>query len=268
MVCECLEGYAGPRCDVCADNYFGNPDLPGGQCRPCQCSNNIDLSRPGNCDARTGECLQCLFNTEGFSCDVCQKGFFGDALSQQCTPCVCNLLGSDSSLEGPSVCNRQTGQCPCLPNVEGLSCDRCAVDHWKIASGEGCEACNCDPVGSLSTQCNEFDGQCECRDGFGGLRCDQCRANYWGNPSDNSCRPCLCNPYGSATQQCHHATGACVCLPGMGGEKCDRCDRGYVGAVVPDCQPCGECFDNWDRILQVFAPFINCELLCDGFLKI
>jgi coxsackievirus/adenovirus receptor len=139
-----------------------------------------------------------------------------------------------------------------LPNVEGLSCDRCAVDHWKIASGEGCEACSCDSVGSLSTQCNEFDGQCECREGFGGRKCDQCRANYWGNPSDNSCRPCLCNQLGSATQQCHHATGACVCLPGMGGEKCDRCARGYVGGVVPDCEPCGECFDNWDRILQVF----------------
>ena len=108
-----------------------------------------------------------------------------------------------------------------------------------------------DPVGSRATQCNEFDGQCECRDGFGGRRCDQCRANYWGNPADNSCKPCLCDSLGSATQQCDHQTGACVCLPGMGGDKCDRCARGYVGTRVPDCQPCGECFDNWDRILQV-----------------
>lgn len=35
----------------------------------------------------------------------------------------------------------------------------------------------------------------------------------------------------------------------MGGDKCDRCARGYVGDRVPHCQPCGECFDNWDRIL-------------------
>ena len=246
VVCECQEGYAGPRCDVCADNYFGNPEVAGGQCRPCQCNNNIDLSRPGNCDSRTGECQQCLFNTEGFSCEVCESGFFGDALNQQCAPCVCNLLGTDP-MRG--ACNSQTGQCPCHPNVEGLSCDTCIADHWKIASGEGCEACDCDPVGSSSTQCNEFDGQCECREGFGGRRCDQCRANYWGNPADNSCRPCQCNPAGSATLQCDHATGHCVCLEGIGGEKCDRCARGFVG-TAPYCEPCGECFDNWDRILN------------------
>ena len=159
------EGYAGPRCDVCADNYYGNPEVMGGICRPCQCSSNIDLSKPGNCDGRTGECQQCLFNTEGFACDVCQKGYYGDAIIQQCTSCVCNLLGTNST-QGINVCDRQTGQCPCLPNVEGLSCDLCATDHWKIASGEGCEACDCDPHGSVQSQCNEFDGQCLCREGI------------------------------------------------------------------------------------------------------
>ena len=53
---------------------------------------------------------------------------------------------------------------------------------------------------------------------------------------------------GSATLQCHHGNGTCVCLPGIGGDKCDRCARGYVG-TAPNCQPCGECFDNWNRIL-------------------
>lgn len=246
VVCECQEGYAGPRCDVCADNYFGDPDVPGGRCRPCQCNNNIDLSRPGNCDARTGHCLQCLFNTEGFGCEECQAGFFGDALNQLCTPCVCDLLGTDNTR---GACNNVDGQCPCHPNVIGLSCDQCQPDHWKIASGTGCEPCECDAIGSLSTQCNEFDGQCECRDGFGGRRCDQCRDNYWGNPAENSCQPCNCDPAGSQTLQCDHQTGRCVCQPGIGGERCDRCDRGYVG-TAPYCEPCGECFDNWDAILR------------------
>lgn len=66
------------------------------------------------------------------------------------TECVCDFLGSKST-----VCNHTTGQCPCLPNVIGLSCDECKPNHWKIASGNGCEPCNCDPVGSLSEQCNQ-----------------------------------------------------------------------------------------------------------------
>ncbi len=66
--------------------------------------------------------------------------------------CNCNILGTDR--EG-GVCDAQTGQCPCLPNVVGPQCDRCAPNHWKIASGLGCETCDCDPEGSLSPQCNQ-----------------------------------------------------------------------------------------------------------------
>lgn len=44
-------------------------------------------------------------------------------------------------------------------------------------------------------------------------------------------------------------TGDCKCLPGIGGKKCDTCARGYLG-TSPTCYPCGECFDNWDRILD------------------
>lgn len=65
--------------------------------------------------------------------------------------CVCDILGTDAS-KGP--CNRTTGECHCLPNVQGDSCNECKPEHWKIASGEGCEACDCDDVGSRSRQCN------------------------------------------------------------------------------------------------------------------
>ena len=58
-----------------------------------------------------------------------------------------------------------------------------------------------------------------------------------------------------------------VYLAGIGGEKCDQCDRGFVQNAVndvnhpvlnrtipngqgPDCVACGECFSNWDRILE------------------
>lgn len=37
-------------------------------------------------------------------------------------------------------------------------------------------------------------------------------------------------------------------MKGIGGYKCDECARGYLGEA-PYCDPCGECFDNWDDIL-------------------
>jgi len=248
VTCNCGLGYRGDRCDQCEENYYGNPMQAGGECTSCagmHCNNNIDMSAPGSCDAGTGECLRCQYHTEGFNCDVCEAGFYGDATIQDCIECVCFILGHDRS---SGHCDIYTGQCPCLPNVVGIQCDQCADDHWKIASGEGCDACACDPDGSLSTQCNQFDGQCPCRPGRGGRDCGECEANHWGDP-DIQCHTCDCLMVGSETQQCDHRTGKCECIPGIGGHKCDRCDRGTTGEI-PNCKPCGECFDNWDRELE------------------
>ncbi|XP_015510641.1 laminin subunit beta-1-like isoform X1 [Neodiprion pinetum] len=245
VVCECYEGYASPRCETCDDNYYGNPDVPGGSCTPCDCSNNTDPARPGNCDPKTGECLQCLFDTAGSHCQICKPQYYGDALEKNCKFCECNVLGTDQSA-GP--CNHRSGQCPCLPHVMGQFCDHCEENHWRIASGEGCDPCECDAIGSISDKCNEYDGTCECRPGFGGRQCNECQKNHWGDPNIE-CKTCECSSLGSATPQCDRQTGACVCYEGIGGVKCDHCDRGYLG-FAPTCRPCGECFDNWDMTLQ------------------
>lgn len=100
----------------------------------------------------------------------------------------------------------------------------------------------------MHSRCNPFDGTCECRPGFGGRRCNECQANYWGNPNIQ-CQPCDCDDIGSSSLQCDRETGHCVCHKGIGGEKCDQCDRSYIG-TAPNCSPCGECFDNWDLILD------------------
>lgn len=66
---------------------------------------------------------------------------------------------------------------------------------------------------------------------------------------------CECNEKGSAKLQCDRTNGSCVCLPGIGGSKCDECARGYITlhrpipGYAPSCSPCGECFENWDRVL-------------------
>lgn len=68
-------------------------------------------------------------------------------------------------------------------------------------------------------------------------------------PHLNFFTACNCDLDGSISAQCNKETGQCICKPGMGGYRCDVCDRGYFGNA-PYCSHCGECFENWDRILQ------------------
>lgn len=245
VLCYCADGYAGSRCDVCADNYYGHPDEPGGSCTKCNCSDNIDATKPGNCDPHTGTCLQCLHNTAGEHCEVCKEGYYGNAITKTCIQCECSELGTNLTLGN---CDSNTGQCPCYQNVTGMNCDQCIENHWRLAHGTGCDHCECDPIGSLSPQCNPFDGQCECKEGFGGRQCNECQENFWGDPKIE-CYPCECDRIGSKSQQCLRDNGFCVCKPGIGGKNCDVCARGYLGHAT-DCYTCGECFDNWDDVID------------------
>ncbi|KAL1492725.1 hypothetical protein ABEB36_010939 [Hypothenemus hampei] len=246
VICECQEGYAGTKCDVCSDNYYGNPEVPGGACVSCDCSDKIDPLQPGNCDPHTGKCLRCLNDTTGDHCEVCREGFFRFDDYSPCQECLCDPLGTNFTA---GLCNPLGGQCQCFPHVFGLRCDHCEVDYWKIASGIGCVPCDCDGFGSVNTQCNVYDGQCECRPSFGGRQCNECMPRSYGDPKVE-CLPCECDASGAKNDQCDMQTGACNCKPGVGGFKCDRCERGYIG-FVPDCITCGECFDNWDRLIQI-----------------
>ncbi|XP_063445068.1 laminin subunit beta-1-like [Mytilus trossulus] len=245
VVCNCYPGFKGPNCDTCTDNYFGNPKDVNGTCEPCICNNNIDPNIGGSCDTSSGECLKCMFNTEGFNCEQCSPGYYGDATTQNCKQCICDPYGTDPT---GGDCDRVTGQCPCLPNVIGQQCDSCAAGFWNITSQVGCSSCGCDMPGSTRVECNQFDGQCDCVQGRGGRDCASCEDNYWGDPTVQ-CYPCDCNYQGSAQTQCDRRSGQCVCLTGISGYKCDRCDRGTTG-VLPNCKPCGDCFNNWDRVIR------------------
>uniref|UniRef100_A0A4W6G354 Laminin, beta 2 (laminin S) n=1 Tax=Lates calcarifer TaxID=8187 RepID=A0A4W6G354_LATCA len=239
--CQCRPGAFGQRCDGCQLGHWGFPS-----CRPCQCNGHAD-----QCDQRTGACINCRDNTGG---DKCDSGYFGDASRRNCRKCTCNFLGTERSQcmeREDCVCQRTTGQCQCLPNVIGLTCDHCAPNHWNLASGRGCEPCGCDPNNSVTSSCNEFTGQCQCRDGFGGKTCTDCQENYWGDPR-TQCRACDCDWRGIETSQCNRVTGHCVCQQGVSGVRCDQCARGFSGQF-PNCQPCHQCFGDWDRIVQDLA---------------
>ena len=96
--------------------------------------------------------------------------------------CECNPIGSASSM-----CDHMTGQCPCLPNVEGTRCDQCSLGHYGLSGGSGCTLCNCNPQGSVDSQCDLETGQCSCRPGVTGSLCDQCITGFFGL-SENGCQ--------------------------------------------------------------------------------
>ncbi|XP_076344696.1 laminin subunit beta-1-like isoform X3 [Tachypleus tridentatus] len=241
VICHCEEGYKGEKCEVCADNFYGDPSVPSEKCHRCKCNDNIDVTVPGSCDPLTGECLLCIFNTEGPNCEYCKHGYYGNATQHNCQMCVCSTLGTHPNSK---QCNKTTGQCTCLPNVIGKTCDHCAAGFWNFSSGEGCKPCDCDPQGSLSNDCNVFDGWCHCKKGYGGRTCSDCKDNYWGDPK-TKCIPCDCNFEGAATFQCRRNDGTCFCKKGIVGKYCNQCARGYTGKA-PKCEHCGECFEQWE----------------------
>ncbi|KAG9493525.1 hypothetical protein GDO78_001429, partial [Eleutherodactylus coqui] len=251
LVCDaCPPGYTGLRCERCADGYFGQPLLPGGSCKPCQCNDNLNLSAPGCCDSETGACLICKAGVTGDYCNKCAEGYFGDAVGpKSCQPCNCNINGSLST-----VCNLQTGQCECRSNVRGWKCDECLPQTYGPVFAQGCVPCNCNSFGSKSFDCDE-NGQCHCQPGITGPKCDRCDRGFY-DFQEGGCTPCDCPRFGN---NCDEETGQCICPPNTIGEQCEKCapnhwgysnitgckacDCGSPGSLSTDCDPkTGCCF--------------------------
>nr|XP_021156316.1 laminin subunit beta-4 [Columba livia]XP_021156365.1 laminin subunit beta-4 [Columba livia]XP_021156412.1 laminin subunit beta-4 [Columba livia]XP_021156468.1 laminin subunit beta-4 [Columba livia]XP_021156515.1 laminin subunit beta-4 [Columba livia]XP_021156557.1 laminin subunit beta-4 [Columba livia] len=259
LVCNCLEGYSGDRCDECPSGFYKNPGSPGHGCVLCPCNNNIDVTDPESCNRVTGECTKCLHNTHGANCQFCKPGYFGSALNQDCQRCTCNVAGVHPAMcpggDAACLCDPVSGACPCLPNVVGATCDQCAPGYWDLASGKGCQICDCDPKNSQSNQCNQFTGQCPCKPGYSGRCCDECEENYFGN-SQTHCISCECNPEGTSQPTCDKATGACKCRAGVTGRFCDKCGRGFE-KDFPSCHRCHLCFDQWDTEITALAQTVQ-----------
>ncbi|XP_059472124.1 laminin subunit gamma-1 isoform X2 [Neocloeon triangulifer] len=279
VVClECPKGYGGPRCDICSDGYFGDPEGRFGsfrsKCEPCDCNSNVDPNGIGNCNRTTGECLKCIYNTGGSHCEVCLPGFFGDALSLpkgDCKTCQCNGLGTERTKEGPFACDQISGQCRCKPYVTGKNCDVCEDGFYNINSGEGCQACNCDPIGSLDGTCDMTTGQCKCRPGVTGLRCDVCETFHFGF-STTGCKHCNCDEVGSRNLQCDEY-GQCPCNENVEGLTCNQCKEN-THDKQRGCVDCDDCYNlvqdavndhrsKLDKLLELLANITDTPTVID-----
>ncbi|XP_061661394.1 laminin subunit alpha-1 [Syngnathoides biaculeatus] len=227
---QCQEGYTGSKCHKCSSGFYGNPQVIGGTCVRCQCNNNVNTEEAGHCDAASGECRRCLYNTTGRHCEICAPGFYGDAIHQKdCQECNCDVNGSLSS-----ICDITSGQCACRDNVTGRACDLCRPGFFGLQSGSGCVACDCNLSGSLNELCDDT-GRCRCLDGVDGDKCDHCGRGYFGFHA-NGCTACTCKHTGG---NCHHQTGECLCPVHSTGDTCDRCETGYWGQdPITGCKPC------------------------------
>ncbi|XP_069958976.1 laminin subunit alpha isoform X2 [Cherax quadricarinatus] len=251
--CDCHEGYIGDRCERCAAGYYGQPEVLGDKCEPCECNDNIDINDAYACDDITGRCLICLNNTYGNSCERCSPGFYGDAITlKNCERCTCDECGTRN-------CQHFSGVCECYGNVIGDQCERCAPDHWGFASCQGCQPCYCG-IASLRSQCDEGTGQCECSSGVTGQRCDQCMPGFW-NYTQYGCQECTCREGFSVGVGCDPRTGQCQCLPGVIGTNCEGCPYRWVLVDGVGCHECEECvhalLDTTDQLSWLIQPTIT-----------
>lgn len=117
-----------------------------------------------------GQC-HCKQNVDGRRCDTCSEGFWnlnGENMLG-CEPCTCNKLGTVQRL----ACDKYTGQCACKQSVYGRNCNECMPETFGLSATEdGCQPCECDPIGSYVNHCDGITGQCPCRENMEGRRCN------------------------------------------------------------------------------------------------
>uniref|UniRef100_A0A674JQ18 Laminin subunit gamma-1 n=1 Tax=Terrapene triunguis TaxID=2587831 RepID=A0A674JQ18_9SAUR len=209
------------------------------------------------CNGHASECVKndfgklscnCKHNTFGEDCEKCLP-FYNDrpwrrATAESANECLsCNCNGRSQECYFDAELYRSTGHgghcIGCFDNTDGANCERCRENFYRLGSEEGCLPCNCNAVGSLSTQCDNY-GRCSCKSGVMGDKCDRCQPGFH-SLSEAGCRLCSCNPAGS-TDDCSIETGRCTCKDNVEGFHCERCKPGFFNLDPANLRGCTPCF--------------------------
>ncbi|NXL99857.1 LAMB4 protein, partial [Tyrannus savana] len=249
--CICHHNTEGLSCERCKDFYNDAPWRPAegtedNACKRCNCNGHssrchFDMAvYQASGGVSGGVCEDCQDNTTGQHCDQCKRFFYQDPLKvisdpQACLPCDCDPEGTlhhgaCQSRTDPTL-GMVAGRCPCKENVEGVRCDKCRANYYRLSGSDplGCQPCNCDPSGSLPFSiCDPATGECLCQRFTTGQRCEKCLVGYWGlGNSLNGCSPCDCDIGGSQNNLCSPKDGQCKCLPNIVSRQCNEPAPGY-----------------------------------------
>ncbi|KAK7826864.1 hypothetical protein U0070_026460 [Myodes glareolus] len=94
------------------------------------------------------------------------------------TECQCHEAGTVS---GIGECGQGDGDCSCKARVAGDACDTCEDGYFALEKSNyfGCQGCQCDVGGSLTTMCSGPAGECQCREHVVGRKCQRPENNYY-----------------------------------------------------------------------------------------
>ncbi|CAK9806681.1 Laminin subunit alpha-1 [Anthophora quadrimaculata] len=140
---NCRGNTTGPRCDICADSFYGHPDFG---CKPCPCP-QVDKRFSNTCMVLADAepiCI-CKPGYTGRKCEQCSSGYYGfpHLPDGKCMPCNCNPAGSWND-----ECDAETGQCRCRAGSTGRDCSECTA-YRHVYINNVCTSCNDNCTGIL-----------------------------------------------------------------------------------------------------------------------
>ncbi|CCW62260.1 unnamed protein product [Phytomonas sp. EM1] len=240
--CICHEGFAGDRCNECAEWLL--PIKLNPQCTlECNLTMNTDECA---CNLSIGRCTNCSKGQRGFACNysksncgphrvydpvndtcVCENGWSG-AMCDVAAKCSMRGVWLEAE-ESPTM----TATCMC-------------IGHWR---GRTCQLCDCLNGG----MCDVKTGKCICEGAFVGERCQTCSAECIQHGvcptvdrSGLNIRACVYEKCPQEYQLLETSCSMCAYKP----EHSEKC-AGYKSADT--CSMHSECWWDWNMCISAYS---------------